>query len=661
MKHLTSMQIRNTIFSVNSQFIPSRAKNLSDSYLNGKMYVYSSIEAVTYDLESFDFDAKLTKNPRSYQLYLQGLTPAGYLLCTYLDSNDIKYLDAADSFIRNWLHYMSTKPNNLQIWVDHSVALRSQVFALYVSILRSQNLSIPDGVLVDMEDSIEIALNEKTYAKNHNHGIMQLKGLLTLAIVLDRDDLLPIVINRLKDQLDYAYTDYGIHVENTFSYQVMVNRLFSTFRTILPMITDSFDLSWLTKKLNESQAFLEVVALAPGKYPQIGDMISTPPIVKEWEPLFKFYDALPGYYIAKQRGTYKILKSGFQSFTHKQFDDLAIYLYSRGRELLIDPGLYNYEPTSMRYYFRSAKAHNTVTVDEVNLQVSDRKLLNRSGFLAYVENERFNLIQGYSDMYSGVHIVRTVHDFGDLMIIRDDCISDTEHTYHQFWHVNEHLTRVPNPKDVVYSLPDSDTILRIRQLNGNVSSVTSRGKNDADPANPKVIWPVSGWVCRKFGEAIPTDTIMFSQNGNIVTFITIISIETASRISLKDGSTATIDDIRIDAASHALHFQGGKLLDMPLPDLSSFSLSFVQITSHNNMVIFENSFMSDQYCYDIRNVETNKPDFVIRYSVDPSYTWIPTADGDYKIKAYVRNGNSRKSALIASAHVEGGEVSIHPY
>ena len=655
---VTPKQIRVAFFSDKS---PLALKKMSDSYLNGYLTLYPTVDAVPYNRATFDFDACLTKTPETYQLFLQGLVTAGYLLCTYLDTSDERYINAADSFISDWLRYMSGRPTNQRTWCDHSVALRSEVLALYISVLRNRGMPVSEELSQNAQLCIENALNEETYTKNHNHGILQLRGLFSLSIVLQRDDLVPLIVERLKEQYDHAYTEYGIHVENTFEYQRFVTRLFEDFsERIFPLASTPIDTSWLQTRLKESHAFMDTVAFTPGgRFPQIGDMINRVPVVQNWESQYRFYNASPGYYVAKEKSTFKIFKAGFQSFAHKHFDDLAIYLYSHGNELLIDPGMYNYERNNvMRSYFVSARAHNTVTVDRLNLG-RNPDLLDRSGFLSYQEGTQYNTVSGYNDMYEGVHIIRTLYDFGDLLTIVDQCESKMSHTYNQFWHLNENSRRISDSRDTVYTIPFTEMTLRIRQLNGSVSSDTWRGRNNADPKKPQTVWPISGWVCRKVGEATPTDTVMFSQTGKAITFVTVISVENAGVIHYKDDSMGTIDDIQINRTTHTLEFKGERISEIPAATLLEFNASFVEIFECNGTSLtLKNTFTCELYCFQIIDSVNGETVLLTKYSPHSFTEWTPVADGNYKIKAYVRNGMDRKSALVAHVKVTNGKVSL---
>ena len=64
-------------------------------------------------------------------------------------------------------------------------------------------------------------------------------------------------------------------------------------------------------------------------------------------------------------------ESGYLSSTHKHADDLSFVLYTKGHDIFIDPGMFNYMTgNEVHDYLISALAHNTVTVDELTYSVS---------------------------------------------------------------------------------------------------------------------------------------------------------------------------------------------------------------------------------------------------------------------------------------------------
>ena len=120
---------------------------------------------------------------------------------------------------------------------------------------------------------------------------------------------------------------------------------------------------------------------------------------------------------------------GMLTGAHAHADALSVTLFSRGRELLVDPGtfVYNCAP-EWRSYFRSTRAHNTVTIDdrdqaeqggtfqwktELRSRAADLTLSGAS----YVEGEH----DGYRRMPNGVvHRRRLLYVAPESWIVVDD-------------------------------------------------------------------------------------------------------------------------------------------------------------------------------------------------------------------------------------------------
>ncbi|MDR0782635.1 MAG: heparinase II/III-family protein, partial [Propionibacteriaceae bacterium] len=473
---------------------------------------------------------------------------------------DERYWEAAQVFADQWLAYLATEPTNDRLWSDHAVALRSSTLGMYLTILEFKGLPIPPDALENAQLCVDNIVDEATYRTNHSHGIIQLRGLAALAKTFHHEHtLIPLIVERLHAQLDRVYNRAGVHVENTPSYQVGADRVFAEFADhILPALSDEIDVSWVRAKLAQSQGFLDAVALSPSFYPQVGEMFTEFPPAGDWEPMRSFYPAPPGYYIAKDPQTYKLFKAGCADRTRKHFDDLALWLFSRGVDILIDPGMFSYEREDpIRNYCVSAQGHNTVTVDT---QILGRQALQagRTGFLSYVEKPGYTVVSAFNDMYERVAIMRTLYDFGDLMIVVDDCHSDEEHTYNQSWHLNENAIRIAAGTEVVYAIPGSSSILRIKQFLPVVIQETRRGLNKA--MNTHDIAQVSGWVCRGLGEPIPTDTVIFRQFGRQARFLTAISIEDDDQISLADGTSVTSEQLVMSPSTGWLELAGAAIV-----------------------------------------------------------------------------------------------------
>ena len=90
-----------------------------------------------------------------------------------------------------------------------------------------------------------------------------------------------------------------------------------------------------------------------------------------------------GFYVLRNgwdtESTVMILKAGPQAFWHCQPDNGTFELWHRGRNFFPDSGCYVYagdrEVNDQRAWFRQTRVHNTLTLDNRNLEVTDSKRL----------------------------------------------------------------------------------------------------------------------------------------------------------------------------------------------------------------------------------------------------------------------------------------------
>lgn len=141
-------------------------------------------------------------------------------------------------------------------------------------------------------------------------------------------------------------------------------------------------------------------------------------------------------------------------YSHGHADALAVTLYRQGRAILVDPGTYSYtgEP-HLRNYFRSTRAHNTATIDDLDQATSkmlfmwsepyESKLLH-SG----VADSHLSITASHDGYDSiGIDHVRRVfllHQHG--LVVFDDFNScepanTVEHLFKLYWHIDGALEK----------------------------------------------------------------------------------------------------------------------------------------------------------------------------------------------------------------------------
>jgi uncharacterized heparinase superfamily protein len=172
---------------------------------------------------------------------------------------------------------------------------------------------------------------------------------------------------------------------------------------------------------------------------------------------------------------------------HGQADTFALTLMAGGRELLVDPGLFEYAPGIMRDWCRATRAHSTVTVDGENS--SEVWSSFRMGRGARVRSLRWSLtdgrgtISGEHDGYAprGVTHGRLVsHLDRGLWLVADETRGSRSHTVVSRLHLHPE-TRVEPAEDGGWRLSRGPATLRVRSF------------GDGEDR-----WE-DGWYCPRFG------------------------------------------------------------------------------------------------------------------------------------------------------------------
>jgi hypothetical protein len=145
---------------------------------------------------------------------------------------------------------------------------------------------------------------------------------------------------------------------------------------------------------------------------------------------------------------------------HAHADALSFELAANGRTVLVDPGTYTYTGSKeLRDWFRSAQAHNTVSLDGETSSVPDGaftwKTFSHCRLLEWITTGDYVYVSGE---HAGV--VRSIFfRKGKYWIIRDTLKSQTSHTAGIYFHFDS--TTNPCLKDGIIHEPGSGLTIRV--------------------------------------------------------------------------------------------------------------------------------------------------------------------------------------------------------
>lgn len=498
-----------------------------------------------YHMESqFDFWEENPFNNRSWQWRLHWFEFLNNLLAYHNDSKDIRALDIAKISIESWWDSYWDKESDFEfIWHDHATALRAEVllvFANYVEEYNPQwftaNKNFIDRLYIFLE-VLKIKLSDKNFYSEHtNHGLEQARVLLLLSIYFQDIDSQKLAIQRISSELDFSFTEEGVHKENSPGYHQFVLKVFlgiiSDFpKSILGELSEKFD-----KIGTKALEFLAHIIRPDGHLPIIGDTELIRPsdsyaqyFSEDIEYQEYLYSMTKGRKGIKPKDRYKvyeksgyaiyrnkwgsridfdqtfqlILKAGCLSQYHHQQDEGSIVLYAFGEDWLVDSGLFNYiNNDPIRKYMRGRFAHNVPMV--IGRPYYEKFTHRTSSWqLEHFDNANTLLVKASNSVLKGTIFSRTFKVAHNQInnnfsfIIQDEVIIDENEDIEFYWHI-------PNDKDV--TIQDNAVFIRSRLSDSILKIVFSIIPDNFMIEKGVVENKVMSCISTKFGEC--TDSIL---------------------------------------------------------------------------------------------------------------------------------------------------------
>jgi hypothetical protein len=190
---------------------------------------------------------------------------------------------------------------------------------------------------------------------------------------------------------------------------------------------------------------------------------------------------------------------------HGHADALSFTLRAFGRDVLIDPGTYDYfSYPKWREYFRSTRAHNTVVIDGrdqsemLGLFLWGRRA--KADCLSWqptdVGGKVIGKHDGYMHLDDSITHKRMLDLDGQELVVRDDIIAHGKHKIEVFFHLAEHcvVNRAGENRYLVDVGPGAveielDQCLQVELLKGSTE-------------------PICGWVSRSYHQKEASTTLV---------------------------------------------------------------------------------------------------------------------------------------------------------
>lgn len=399
-------------------------------YKEGSLVISKNLDHLNIK-KGINWNHKHEKSSKTYQVYLHSLPIIRSLVFASVRLKDESYLEDARKLILLW---NSRTHNSLvsEAWHEHAVSSRLKNIIHFQE--RAKEYKLDDVTYQEILLKHCEFLSVKKNYKENNHGIMMDSSLIRASQRLTDKKLkqryLETAYYRVKMAYYRDFSKMGVHLENSPEYHKMVLNLLKNVSTSLTKQGYSLgkDFSSFITRANH---YTKAIIKPDKKLPIIGD--SSLYNEKVEKSYLDFVDQEAGIFITQYRNktneknsTWLAFKSGYRSKTHKHKDDLSIFYYLNGHDLLMDSGKYSYNlKDPIREYIVSPKAHSTIYLrdNEYKLtnEYSDQLKLKTT---RYITRSDYKTSTGINNLYPNTNITRNVILTQDnLLIVSDILIS----------------------------------------------------------------------------------------------------------------------------------------------------------------------------------------------------------------------------------------------
>lgn len=358
-----------TTINTNNKADYQKLKKLFDEQrFEAKSFEDSNLDILTFDWQSLERD-------RNWWWQLQALPFLSWYANSFAlqsEEEHTRYLSLCLDAIHNWVNQAKQKKDSPLVWHDHASAYRVRNLTNWLVFCHFSGISLagePRAELLGslITEHLDWLQEDKHYSKHTNHGFDQAMMALTIASMFASHTFEAYRQRnreRLEDEVTFAFTDEGVHKENSPGYQKMMLGRLKQLRTLAPL--GEQHVSQMGERyIEKAEAFLRAITLPNGDLPMIGDTRGgdkgLPYEQKEQVDVLDY--SASGYVIVRgvvlEKDFHLVFKASHFSHYHRHDDDLSIHLYYKGYNLLGDGGLGSHnEKDGKRMLLRSCHSHN---------------------------------------------------------------------------------------------------------------------------------------------------------------------------------------------------------------------------------------------------------------------------------------------------------------
>ena len=481
----------------------------------------------------------------TWDFYRHALLWAAPLVSVWYTDGDAESLALLQDIIRDWRRHNGEPPGVSEYaWYDHAVSHRLRLFCWIWELYRTSDApteTFAQDLLRLIHAHAEAIADEDMYVPSSNHGLEQNLALLGAAVTVsefrDAPRWFDLVSRRMTAYVAENFSPEGFHREQSPGYHwfvlVRLGRMIEYLR-----VNDRPLFSGLDETARRAAVVWPYLIRPNNQVANIGDTSTSPapaymPSWGRWwgndtpitaassmlnprsdagEFLLDFdvgYAVFTGYSISGPQptcDTYALFKCNAFAYAHAHPDALSFILYGRGRDWLVDAGMFSYEDQApQRQFVRSARAHNLVLVDEQDFRFGEVELVD------FGRTERGDFVTVRHHLPQATH-TRTITFIWPETIEIHDVLSATDnepHTYTQLFHAAPDLL----------VMVDSDRVARLTAADGTtcvIEQIGSAGDWQVITGQTEPYW--QGWYSPAFNEIEPAPALHYSNRAPLETF-----------------------------------------------------------------------------------------------------------------------------------------------
>lgn len=388
---------------------------------------------------------------RSWRWILNSFQWMDKLIADFKINYNIESIEKCVDYFFDWANfYIIEEKEGEFLWKDDAVSfrtLRLSIIAYYIinsGLYNKQKVELTKLIL----QRHFIELSDPKKFKSNNHGIFQMRALMSLMMLHPSIGNISEVEKYVTKRLNWLWTkQYGsqnMHLENSTGYhqyileefdQILNSPEFASIKFIFNEINVAevkenskflFHPNGIATLFGDSNFVKQVHEIATGNH------------------LFNEagYAILAGNNISKDN-SYLAIRTGFPSNAHRHSDDFSFEWSEKGQIIFQDSGRYSYDyDDPFRIFVSSTKAHNTVTVNNSNFPWwgDFEKTDFYSGAVQSLhstnEKTELNLMKEFSS--PSVKFSRKFDlNYSNFLGITDVLVSNEKNIYEQWFHLAE--------------------------------------------------------------------------------------------------------------------------------------------------------------------------------------------------------------------------------